>query len=43
MAKPDPLEILKATFIPRIHFNAEFLSLVVACIGTSLSAHVYTW
>jgi Mn2+/Fe2+ NRAMP family transporter len=43
MAKPDPLEILSATFIPRIHFSGEFLSLLVACIGTSLSAYVYTW
>jgi NRAMP (natural resistance-associated macrophage protein)-like metal ion transporter len=43
LAKPDPLDVLRATFIPRIHWNAEFLSLVVACIGTSLSAYVYTW
>lgn len=43
MAKPDPLEILQATFVPRVQFSAEFLSLVVACIGTSLSAYVYTW
>lgn len=38
MARPDPLEVLKATFLPRIQFSAEFLSLVVASIGTSLSA-----
>jgi Mn2+/Fe2+ NRAMP family transporter len=43
MARPDPLEVLRATFIPRIQLSAEFLSLVVACIGTSLSAYVYTW
>lgn len=43
LAKPDPMEVLRATFIPRIQMNAEFLSLVVACIGTSLSAYVYTW
>jgi NRAMP (natural resistance-associated macrophage protein)-like metal ion transporter len=43
MARPDQLEILRATFLPRIEFSAEFLSLVVACIGTSLSAYVYTW
>jgi NRAMP (natural resistance-associated macrophage protein)-like metal ion transporter len=43
LARPDPLEVLRATFIPRIQWNAEFLSLVVACIGTSLSAYVYTW
>lgn len=43
LAKPDPFEILRATFIPRIRWDAEFLALVVACIGTSLSAYVYTW
>jgi NRAMP (natural resistance-associated macrophage protein)-like metal ion transporter len=43
MARPDPLEVLRATFVPRIQWNAEFLALVVACIGTSLSAYVYTW
>lgn len=43
LARPDPAEVLRATFIPRIQLNAEFLSLVVACIGTSLSAYVYTW
>ncbi|KKC24665.1 natural resistance-associated macrophage protein [Sphingomonas sp. SRS2] len=43
MARPDPIEVLRPTFLPRIQWNAEFLSLVVACIGTSLSAYVYTW
>jgi Mn2+/Fe2+ NRAMP family transporter len=43
MARPDPLEVLRATFIPRLRFDAGFLALVVACIGTSLSAYVYTW
>ena len=43
MARPDPIDILKATFLPSIRFDAEFLALVVACIGTSLSAYVYTW
>ncbi|AUW60352.1 hypothetical protein C1T17_15140 [Sphingobium sp. SCG-1] len=43
MSRPDPLEVLRATFIPRLQFNAEFLSLTVACIGTSLSAYVYSW
>ena len=43
LAKPDAVEVLRATFIPRIEWDAEFLALVVACIGTSLSAYVYTW
>jgi NRAMP (natural resistance-associated macrophage protein)-like metal ion transporter len=43
LAKPDPAEVLRKTFVPHIQFTEEFLSVVVACIGTSLSAYVYTW
>jgi Mn2+/Fe2+ NRAMP family transporter len=43
LAKPDPVEVLRKTFIPHIQFTEEFLSVVVACIGTSLSAYIYTW
>ena len=34
---------MRGTFIPTIHFNAEFLSMLVAVIGTTLSAYLYTW
>jgi NRAMP (natural resistance-associated macrophage protein)-like metal ion transporter len=43
IAKPDPGEILRGTLVPHIQFNFDFLSMVVACIGTSLSAYIYTW
>lgn len=43
LAKPALAETLKGTFFPTIQFNREFLSLVVAVIGTSLSAYLYTW
>jgi len=43
LAKPDPWEVLRGTFIPHIRFDAQFLEMVVACIGTSLSAYIYTW
>lgn len=43
MARPDPLMVLKATVFPRVSFTPQFISLLVACIGTSLSAYVYTW
>lgn len=43
MAKPDIGEVLRGTFIPTVQFNGEFLSMIVACIGTSLSAYIYTW
>jgi NRAMP (natural resistance-associated macrophage protein)-like metal ion transporter len=43
LAKPDPLQVLRGTFIPTIQFNREFLSILVAIIGTTLSAYLYTW
>jgi NRAMP (natural resistance-associated macrophage protein)-like metal ion transporter len=43
LARPDPLEVLRSTFIPTIHFSREFLALLVAVIGTTLSAYLYTW
>ena len=43
LAKPDPLEVLRGTFVPTIQLNSEFLALTVAIIGTSLSAYIYTW
>jgi len=43
LAKPELLLVLKGTFLPSIQFNKEFLSLLVAVIGTTLSAYLYTW
>src|ERR1700712_2521988 len=28
---------------PTCQIDADFLSMIVACIGTSLSAYIYTW
>ncbi|KXU31079.1 hypothetical protein A0J57_04955 [Sphingobium sp. 22B] len=43
MARPDPIAVLRATFIPALRIDAQSLPLIVACIGTSLSAYIYTW
>jgi Mn2+/Fe2+ NRAMP family transporter len=43
LARPDPLRVLRGTFVPTVRLDAHFLSLVVAIIGTSLSAYIYTW
>ena len=42
-ARPDPGAVLRGTVVPGVRFDAEFLAMLVACIGTSLSAYVYTW
>lgn len=43
LAKPDPWEVLRGTFVPTVQFSRDFLSILVAIIGTSLSAYLYTW
>jgi NRAMP (natural resistance-associated macrophage protein)-like metal ion transporter len=43
LAKPDPWEVISSTFVPKVAFTKEYLSLLVAIIGTTLSAYLYTW
>jgi Mn2+/Fe2+ NRAMP family transporter len=43
LAKPQLWPVIKGTLIPSIQFNREFLSMLVAVIGTTLSAYLYTW
>ena len=43
LAKPDLGEVIRGTLIPTIRFDPQFLSLLVAVIGTTLSAYLYTW
>jgi NRAMP (natural resistance-associated macrophage protein)-like metal ion transporter len=43
LAKPDAAAVLRGTFVPTFHFNRDFLSILVAIIGTTLSAYLYTW
>ena len=43
LAKADIGEVIRGTLVPRLQFTREFVSIIVACIGTSLSAYIYTW
>ncbi len=43
LAKPDPWEVARGTVIPQIELSKDFLSILVAVIGTTLSAYLYTW
>ena len=43
LARPDLWPVIRGTLLPQIRFDREFLSLVVAVIGTTLSAYLYTW
>ena len=43
MAHPNMGEVIRGTFLPSLHLDKESLSILVAIIGTSLSAYIYTW
>ncbi|HEY0758511.1 MAG TPA: divalent metal cation transporter [Acidisarcina sp.] len=43
MSHPEVGGVLRGTFVPQVRFDKSFLSLLVAIIGTSLSAYLYTW
>jgi NRAMP (natural resistance-associated macrophage protein)-like metal ion transporter len=41
--KQDVVAILKATFIPTIRFNKDFISILVAILGTTISPYLFFW
>ena len=43
LAKPELWSVIKGTLIPQIHFDKDSLSMLVAIIGTTLSAYLYSW
>ncbi len=43
LAHPKLGEVVRGTLVPSIHYNRETLSILVAIVGTSLSAYLYTW
>ena len=40
---PPLLETLKSTFIPHVEFNKDFLGIVVAILGTTISPYLFFW
>src|SRR5258706_1016925 len=43
MVKQDWAIVLKNTFIPTLKFNKEFLSILVAILGTTISPYLFFW
>ncbi len=41
--KQDFKAIIKATFIPEIHLNKEFLAILVGILGTTISPYLFFW
>jgi NRAMP (natural resistance-associated macrophage protein)-like metal ion transporter len=42
-AKPDAIQVLKGTFIPKLSFDTTFLSMLVAILGTTISPYLFFW
>ncbi|MEP7142539.1 MAG: Nramp family divalent metal transporter [Ferruginibacter sp.] len=40
---PDWLKVLKSTLIPTIKFNKDFLEILVAILGTTISPYLFFW
>ena len=43
LANPDWAAVLRATFIPDIQWSNEYLSVLVAILGTSISPYLFFW
>ncbi|HEV7787168.1 MAG TPA: divalent metal cation transporter, partial [Thermoanaerobaculia bacterium] len=43
LAKPSLRDVIRGSLIPHISLDRHFLSLLVAVIGTTLSAYLYSW
>jgi len=43
MYKQDIVAIIKATVIPTIHFNKDFINILVAILGTTISPYLFFW
>ncbi len=43
LARPDWSVVVRATFVPPISFNADYLMTIVALLGTSISPYLFFW
>jgi len=43
LARPDWGAVLRATFVPDIQWSSEYLSVLVAILGTSISPYLFFW
>lgn len=43
LSKADWAAVLKHTVIPEIHFNKDFIEIIVAILGTTISPYLFFW
>ena len=41
--KQDWMKILRSAFIPTLHFNKEYISILVGILGTTISPYLFFW
>jgi NRAMP (natural resistance-associated macrophage protein)-like metal ion transporter len=43
LARPDAVQVLRATFVPHVELSAAFLTALVAVLGTTISPYLFFW
>lgn len=43
LVHPNWLAVFKNTFLPTIHFNKDFIGILVAILGTTISPYLFFW
>jgi Mn2+/Fe2+ NRAMP family transporter len=43
LAHPHFSDVVQGTLMPHIHFDRQMLAMIVAIIGSSMSAYIFTW
>ncbi len=43
LARPDWSEVARATFFPQIQFTGEYVTTIVAILGTTISPYLFFW
>jgi len=43
IVRPDWIAVLKATFIPDVHWSRAYLSVLVGILGTTISPYLFFW
>jgi len=43
LAKPDWYEVLRSTFLPKLSFSSEYITTIVAILGTTISPYLFFW
>jgi NRAMP (natural resistance-associated macrophage protein)-like metal ion transporter len=43
LARPDWGQVLRGTFVPQLEFNHQWLAMIVALLGTTISPYLFFW